>query len=164
MKYRYGFIAFLIAFLLQSSVLHNISLFGVAPNLVLVLVIVSSFLFDELHGAVFGILFGLLQDMFFSDFVGISAIAYFLVALAVMEAKRYLYRDNYLSVIFISVGGTLGYNIIYWLISGIFGGIHQFIFMLAMQPVAIIYNTILVFILYWIIIRKVIKYRGFKYM
>lgn len=164
MKYRYGFIAFLTAFLLQSTILHNLSLFGIAPNLILVLVIAFSFLFDELHGAVFGILFGLLQDVLFSDLVGISAAGYFLVALAVTEAKKILYKDNYLSVIFISAGGTLAYNVIYWAISRIFGGIHQFLFMLAKQPVSILYNTALVIIVYWVIVRKVIKYRGFKYM
>ncbi len=164
MKYRYIFVAFLAAFLLQSTVIHNISLFGVAPNLILILVIASSFLFDEPHGIIFGIIFGLLQDIIFSDMIGISSACYFLVALAVTEAKRYLYRDNYLSVIFISIGGTLGYNMMYWAISGLFGGIHQFLYMLAKQPVSILYNTALLFMLYWIIVRKVIKYRGFKYM
>jgi len=164
MKYRYGFIAFFIAFILQSTILHNIALFGIAPNLILVLVIVFSFLFDELHGIIFGILFGLLQDVFFSDIVGISSACYFLIALAITEAKRFLYRDNILSVVFISAGGTLVYNLMYWTISRVFGGIHQFLFMLAKQPISIIYNMVLILILYWIIVRKVIKYRGFKYM
>ena len=164
MKYRYACLAFLIAFILQSSILHNISLFGIAPNLILVLVIVCAFLFDELHGLVFGILFGLLQDLLFSDLIGISAVGYFIVALGVTEAKRYLYRDNILSVIFISVAGTLSYNVIYWAISRLFGGIHEFVFMLVRQPVSILYNLAFVFVLYWIIVRKIIRYRGFKYM
>ncbi len=164
MKYRYGFIAFFTAFILQSTVLHNIAIFGTAPNLILALVIVFSFLFEELHGITFGILFGLIQDVFFSDLIGISSACYFLVALAITEAKRFLYRDNILSVIFISIGGTLMFNVIYWTISKVFGGIHLFTFMLAKQPVSILYNMTLILILYWIIVRKVIKYRGFKYM
>ncbi len=164
MKYRYAFLAFLIAFILQSTILHNIALFGVAPNLILVLVIVSAFLFDEQHGILFGILFGLFQDLLFSDLIGISAVGYFIVALGVTEAKRFLYRDNVLSVIFIATAGTISYNVVYWAISRLFGGVHLLIYMLARQPVSILYNMALIFLLYWIIVRKVIKYRGFKYM
>jgi rod shape-determining protein MreD len=163
-KYRYSFLAFLIGFILQSTVLHNIQLFGVTPNLILILVIAFSFLFEEKHGLVFGILFGVLQDMLFSPIIGISSAAYFGVALMASIARKYLYRDNFLSVISIAAIGTLGFNLIYWGLSSIFGGTYDVVYFLLRQPVALIYNTLILAFLNWFLIRKVIRYRGFKYM
>ncbi len=164
MKYRYGFAVFLAAFIIQSTLAYHIAAFGVAPNLVLVMVIAFSFLFEEKHGMIFGILFGLLQDVMFSHVVGISALSYFLVALAISEIKRYLYRDNIISVAFIAIGGTVGYNLANWSLSRLFGGIYGFLYFLERLPTAIIFNMGFLFLAYWVIVRKVIKYRGFKYM
>ncbi len=164
MKYRYGFAVFLIAFIIQTTLLQHIAIWGIAPNLLLMLVVAFSFLFDEKHGLIYGLVFGLLQDLFFSQVIGISALCYFLIALSVGAIKRYLYRDNVLSVVFIAIGGTLGYNILYWSLSKLFEGVHGFLYMMARQPFSIVLNMLLLFAIYWIIVRKVIKYRGFKYM
>ena len=149
---------------MQSTLLHSVSFFGVAPNLILILTIVFSFLFNEKHGIIFGVPFGLLSDLSFSQVIGISALCYFLVALTIEGLKKSIYRDNVVSVIFISGFGTLLYNTLYWGISGIFGGNMDFVYMLFKQPISMVYNTILVLPIYWFLVRKVIRYRGFKYM
>ena len=164
MKYRYGFAAFLAAFILQSTIVYHISVFGVVPNLILVLVIAFSFLFEDKQGMVFGILFGLLQDVLFSEVIGISALCYFLVSLGTSEIKRFLYRDNIISVAFISAGGTVVYNLLNWALSAMFGGIYGVLYFLARLPIAIIVNFFILIPVYWFIVRKVIKYRGFKYL
>ena len=164
MKYRYSFCAYVVAFIMQSTLLHNLSFFGVAPNLILILTIVFSFLFSEKHGIIFGVPFGLLSDLSFSQVIGISALCYFLIALTIEGLKKSIYRDNAISVIFISSFGTFLYNILYWGISGIFGGNMDFTYMLFKQPVSMVYNTILALPIYWFLVRKVIRYRGFKYM
>jgi len=164
LKYRYSFCAYVVAFIVQSTLLHDVSFFGVAPNLILILTIVFSFLFNEKHGIIFGVIFGLLSDLSFSEVIGISALCYFLIALSIEGLKKFIYRDNVISVIFISAFGTLLYNILYWGISGVFGGNIDFVYMLFKQPVSIVYNSILVLPIYWFLVRKVIRYRGFKYM
>jgi len=164
MKYRYGFAAFLTAFIIQTTLIHHMAILDVAPNLILILVIAFSFLFDEKHGIVFGILFGLLQDVFFAPVIGISALCYFLVSLGIGEVRRYLYRDNILSVAFIAFGGTLGYYVLFWILSAMFGSIYQITSLLGRLPLEMLLNMMILMVVYWFIVRKVIKYRGFKYM
>jgi rod shape-determining protein MreD len=149
---------------MQSTLLYNFSIFGVAPNLILILTIVFTFLFSEKHGIIFGILFGLLSDLCFSQVIGTSALSYFLVALLVENLKSYLYRDNKISVIFIALIGTIAYNLIFWGVSTIFGANLSALYMLAKQPISILYNSLIIFPIYWFLVRKVIGYRGFKYM
>lgn len=164
MKYKYSFGAYTFAFIIQSTLLYSFSIFGVAPNLLLILTIVFTFLFNEKHGIIFGILFGLLSDLCFSQVIGISALSYFLVALLIENLKSHLYRDNKFSVIFISLIGTTAYNLIFWGASTIFGGDLSPLYMLAKQPISILYNSLIIFPVYWFLVRKVIGYRGFKYM
>ena len=164
MKYRYAFILYLLAFIVQSSLLQNVSILGVAPNLLLLLTIALSFLFNERYGMIFGIIFGLISDLLFSQVIGVSALSYFLVALSVSSIKKYLYRDNIFSILFISAVGTIFYNALVWSISSIFGGDIGPLYALYKQPIAVVYNSLIMLPFYWFLVRKVIGYRGFKYM
>lgn len=164
MKYKYSFGAYAFAFIIQSTLLYNFSIFGVSPNLLLILTIVFTFLFDEKHGIIFGIIFGLLSDLCFSQVIGISAFSYFLVALMIENLKSFLYRDNKFSVVFIALIGTVSYNMIFWGVSTIFGADLSPLYMLAKQPASFVYNVLIIYPIYWFLVRKVIGYRGFKYM
>ena len=65
------FLIYTVSFLLQCTVLNTVAVFGITPNILLVLTIVYSFFFQKMDGIVFSILFGLIQDMFFGQVVGI---------------------------------------------------------------------------------------------
>ena len=69
-------IFFLIAFFIQCSFLNVISIAGYTPNLLLCLVIVFSFLYEEqIYGLLYGVLFGVFYDICFADVVGPTPIA-----------------------------------------------------------------------------------------
>ena len=63
------FLAFLICFIFQSTLLRNFSVFGVAPNLILVLLIVFSFYFENYIGLILGVAFGMMQDRNISTYI-----------------------------------------------------------------------------------------------
>ena len=66
---RRGIVNFLIvilAFVLQTSVFPFMPFLAVSPNLLLIVVFVIGFLYGEKEGSLYGILAGLLMDVFYS--------------------------------------------------------------------------------------------------
>ena len=89
MKYRYSFLVFLAAFLVQGTLLNLFSVFGVTPNLMLCLVVMFSLLYDnQMHGVVFECIFGVIADMCFMMYAGVSSLGYLAVSLIVMFAGK----------------------------------------------------------------------------
>lgn len=164
MKYLYTFIIFFIGFLLQSTLMNIISVLGVTPNLVLCIAIVVAFLFDDGQSLIFGVLFGLIQDICFGKIVGIAAFCYLMIMLIADEAKRLINRENMLSAIILTIGGTFIYNVLYWVMTFLFDGTYSVMVMLRMQPIAIVYNVVVTIVLYLLLIRKVVKHPSDKYI
>ena len=94
MKFRYSFLTFLIAFILQTTVMNHFGIFQMSPNLILCLVVIYSFLYQGFNGIINGILFGLLLDVCFAEIIGVAALSNFIVALICIELKRYLNKDS----------------------------------------------------------------------
>lgn len=140
MKYRYGFLLFFAAFLLQSTVLIHFRILGVTPNLILCLVVVLSFLQGESQAAVYGIIFGLLQDICFGQLIGIASMGYFLVVLGIFFIKHLLYQDNIISTLVMTIASTVAYNLIYWGILYVFEAHYHFVYMIKTLPIQMIWN------------------------
>lgn len=164
MKLKYAFILFFIGFIIQSSVMHHLSIFGVTPNLILCLVIIFSFLFDDYQGIIFGPIFGLIHDICFAEIIGVASVSYILIALFCLELNRHLYRESFISILIASSIGTICYSLLYWGIIRVLGSGYSFIYMLSMQGILLIYNGIVMLILYIIMSRRVIKHPGDKYI
>ena len=96
------FLIYTVSFLLQCTVLNTIAVFGITPNILLVLTIVYSFFFQKMDGIVFSILFGLIQDMFFGQVVGISPLIYFAVGMLLKMVRSVVFRDNKLLLILVT--------------------------------------------------------------
>ena len=164
MKYKYAFLLFLVAFLLQTTLLNIIGVFGVTPNLLLCLVIIFSFLYDEeYHGLVFGVLFGLLYDICGAQYIGISAIGFMVIALAIMLINIVLNKELVVSIILITIAGTWLYQSLYWVIMAMLGSQYSYLYMLRRLPLHILYNTVITTILYYALIKKVIKHHKDRY-
>lgn len=164
MKLRYMYLIFALAFLIQSTLLNQLSLFGVTPNLILCLVMLLSFWFGGYGVMGAGIVFGLLQDLCFGDLIGIAAIGYFLISLGIMLTKHLLYRDNVLSIFFMTLVSTASYELIYWLLRTVMDGTAHILYMLSILPLLIIYNCVVTIGAYYIFGRKLLKYPEDRYV
>ena len=164
MKYRYSFIIFFIAFILQSTIMNHFAIFQMSPNLILCLVVVFSFLYDGYHGILFGILFGLISDVCFAEIIGIASAAYFAVALICIELKRYLYKDSFVSVTIVSAVGTIVYALLYWSINEMLGNGFDFLYVMEKEAFLLVYHIVITLAIYQIVSRSVIKHRGDRYM
>lgn len=164
MKYRYSFLLFLSALILQTTVMNHFRIFQMSPNLVLCLVVVFSFLYEGYHGIIYGLLFGLIIDVCFAEIIGVASICYFAIALICIGLKRYLYKDSMISVTIVSAIGTAVYALGYWSIYRMLGIRTDFLYVMEKEAVLLIYHIVITLAVYQIVSRSVIRHRGDRYM
>lgn len=164
MTYWKAGIFFLVGFLIQTSLLNLISIVGHTPNLLLCLVIVFSFLFEEdLFGLVYGAIFGLLYDMCMSTVVGPTAISLALVAVLILILREYANIENIINMLLTAALSVAVYSAVDWLLRKIAGSTVGFIYMVKTMPISWIYSMAVVTVLYLILIRKVETHRKDRY-
>ena len=147
--------ALIIAFILQLSVIGNISIGGIAPSLILTFLMITIFLFpSEVRTIAASIIVGLALDLTVGKYLGVYALTLFLVALFTVYYKGICNNENKLSIIPLTLVGTAIYNIV------------PFLFYLAldvqvniMKTVifiggSFVYNLIFMFIMYLLMIKK----------
>ena len=117
MKYWKAGAAFLIAFLIQPSLLNVITINGYTPNLLLCLVVVLSFLYEEdMYGVVFGALFGVLYDICYSSAIGPTPIALVIVAIFILVIREYTNIENVINLWLVSIISIVLYYVLNWLL------------------------------------------------
>ncbi|MCL2436567.1 MAG: rod shape-determining protein MreD [Clostridiales bacterium] len=164
MKYRYAACLFFVAFIIQTTLMNIVSVFGTTPNLLLCLVVIFSFLYDENnYGLVLGVSFGLLYDICFSQYVGIAALAFFVISLAIMLVNVIMNKEVVFSVIVVTASSTVVYTLIYWGIMFMLGSNYSFFHMMRFLPLSVLYNTVIVIVLYYLMINKVIRHHKDRY-
>ncbi|MBN7772771.1 rod shape-determining protein MreD [Clostridium aminobutyricum] len=165
MKIRYAVLLFLLAFLFQGTLLNLFAIKGATPNLILCLVSIFSFLYEDNKGIVMGVVFGLLSDLCMGQYLGIAAMGYLIIGLTVSFMREMINKENIASIIIVTICSTIGYNLIYYVISVFFfGSIYSFIYWMKIQPLYIIENIIVVLILYINLMKTIVKYRNDRYL
>lgn len=164
MKMRFAVIIFLVTFFIQGTILNLFSINGATPNLILCLVTIFTFLYEDYNGLILGVVFGLLADLCMAQHLGVAAFSYLMVGLMIMIFRETINKENIISIIIVSISATLLFNLIYFIINACFGSVYSLIYWLKMQPLYIVYNTVVLYILYLIFIKKVVKYRNDRYL
>ncbi|GAB1477006.1 hypothetical protein MASR2M70_18420 [Bacillota bacterium] len=163
MKYRNAFLFFLAAFLLQSTLVTSFGIMGITPNFILCMTVIFSFLYKGNQGLVFGVIFGLLQDIGFSILIGPSSMIYFFIALLMSEIRHYLYRDSILNLFFASAIGTGLYYPVHWLVLRVFRGNYRFVFMLKSLPLLFLFHFIIITVFYIAVGKRSIRHPRDRY-
>lgn len=164
MKYKFSFLIFLLAFILQTTVLNHFRVFQMSPNVILCLVVVFSFLYEGYHGIIFGLVFGFISDICFAEIIGVAPLCYYTVALICIELKRYLYKDSRISVTIVISMGTAVYALLYWSAYAMLGRGAGFLYVMEKEAILLVYHIIITLAIYQIINRSVIKHSGDRYM
>lgn len=114
------FIELILCFLLQSTVMPAISLAGVVPDLLLILVISVSYTRGRVAGMLTGFAAGLLTDVCFNEMVGLCALFYLCIGyIAGYSQKIYDERDYTLPLLMVLAGEFLysfAYYVAYFLL------------------------------------------------
>lgn len=164
MKYWKVGLIFLLAFLLQPSLLNAISIGGYTPNLLLCLVVVFSFLYEnKMYGIVYGALFGLLYDLCYSSFVGPTPIALVVVAFCIITAREFANIENIVNLWIVTVLAFIGYYVLNWGLFRIAGTPVGLSVVFGMLPWVTLYSLVVITVIYKILIRQVVRYHRDRY-
>jgi rod shape-determining protein MreD len=164
-RYIWGVLWFFLAFILQTTVLKHVAILGWSPNILLCLVAVYSFLYEEKIGLVMGIIFGILLDFSINLYIGPSSFAFVLAYGVAMIIKRVFNNERLLPEILLATLVTPIYLFVIWLFYIIGGNPMPISVVISALPVLILYNDIIVVLLHVLLVRGVIKRKqeaGFK--
>lgn len=164
MNYFTVFLIFFVNFIFQTTIFQYFEIFGVIPNTTLLLVLFFSFLFKEKFGIVYGVIFGILQDVFFGDIVGIAAFIYFTIGLLTYEMKSYVYKDTFFTPVIITLIGGTYYHLMYWLLMRLFASNINFLFILKnVYVIEIIYDVLIALVIYKLLFKRIFDYDYRRY-
>lgn len=148
------FFALLLIFIAiaQSTVLSPASVLGIAPNLVLVLVLLLSSRYGMREGIIWAFSAGILLDLLALDLLGSNAIAMIVVAIIGSLAKRPMLQSGLLLVMLMVLGGTVAHFLIASIIDSMAGTGYSFVVSLRLGLVTAFLNTLTVPILYGVVV------------
>ena len=112
MKKTYIAIIVFINVILQISLYNFMSIFGVIPNVILVLVILFALCTNQVAGGLIGLLSGLMYDLLIMDVIGINALIYFIVGLVLGTFKEEINKENIFVYIIITLAATVFYHFV----------------------------------------------------
>ena len=158
MKYRWSFLLYLLAFLLQGNLANLLTIGGTAPNLILCLTVIFAFLYDDqFHAIIFGTLFGLFADLCFYDIAGVSALGYLLLSILIFFVGGNINKEHVLSIVALGAVSTVLFEGWRFTVFRILGSGQAFISLLRALPLMIIVNIICCAVIYFIIFGLVIR-------
>ena len=164
MKYLKTGAAFLVAFLIQTSLLNVISIGGNTPNLILALVVILSFLYEkEMYGLLFGALFGVLYDVCYNYVIGPTPIALVVTAVIVIMMRYYANVENIISMSVVSIISFIFYYFVNWGLYSIAGNTIGFGYVFTHSIVTMLYTLVINIIIYKVLIKDVVKHHRDRY-
>ena len=143
-------IIFLIIYFLQVNFFTWFNIAGIMPNLFVLFIMMIGLFLKKDFGFFFGIVFGLFLDIFAGAKMGVYSIAMGTVGLVSGILDKNFSKDNRITVMLMSAALTLAFEIIVYILNLVFLGISniQLMSFIKLIVIEIIYNAILVIILY----------------
>ncbi len=152
---------FLIAFILQVTLFNMFTINGVAPNLVLCFALVITFLFgNEQRCIICATMAGLFLDFATGKYVGIYALTLFLITLGTLLYKHFFNNESKVSILPLAIAGTIAYHFLACIILAIGGESISFVRVIKFIPFAVIWDIILMYIMYFLMIKKAMERPG----
>ena len=154
MKTLFYTLCILLIVLLQTTILHYISIKGVMPNLVIVFIIVTAFMRGSAEGAAVGFFAGLAMDMMFGNILGFYALLGFYLGFSIGSMNKGIFKENLLLVIFFTFIFSIAYEVVVYVINNIMSGSINLLYPLTtiILPEAI-YNSVISILIYPLILK-----------
>ena len=89
----------IIALLIQLTLINSVTILGLKPDLIMVVVVVFSLLKGEKEGTISGFATGLLQDIFSTGLLGINALAKTVIGFFSGIIKEKIFHEHLLFII-----------------------------------------------------------------
>ena len=154
----------IVALAVQSTVLAQVTVLGVVPNLVLVVIVVLAYLDGERVGVVLGFFGGLLLDLQLEQaIVGLSALLYTLIGFGVGAIRRLSTKESVWTPVLVIAGTSaiaeFGYASLSIILSREWVGL---VSTAERAGLVVLYNTLLTPLLFPLVRRIANRYRPEK--
>lgn len=106
MRYVFLFFAVLLGLVFQSTYLEGLKVMGLKPDLVMLLVLFYAVQQGPRKGLLFGLIAGLLQDLFAAKFIGLNALIKAVIGLSAGLLEKRVYKENVFVPAFLSIFST----------------------------------------------------------
>ena len=149
-KYRYFVLYFLVLFVLQFSFLPLISIYGIVPDLLVLVTVSYAFLRGSAWGALVGFVLGLVQDLSVGSFFGLHAFTLTLIGLFFGRFSDRVFKEQFFLPITASVAATLAKYLISALIIYLLGyHFNPLIHMGGVLFILIIFQLVFAYPIHW---------------
>ena len=108
------FLQLILCFLLQSTVMPAISMAGVVPDLMLILVITVAYTRGRIPGMLTGLAAGLLTDVCFNDMIGLCALFYLCIGYFAGYSRNVYDERDYTLPFLMILAGEFVYSFAYY--------------------------------------------------
>ena len=156
------FLELILCFIMQSTVMPAISLAGVVPDLLLIVIITVAYTRGRIAGMFTGFAAGLLTDVCFHEIVGVCALLYLCIGyVAGYSQKIYDERDYVFPMLMTAVGEFLysfAYYVIYFLLRSKTEFGYYFVHIILPRMVYTILAAVLLYPLFHWIHRLILRY------
>lgn len=88
-----AFVLMFLSMIIQNSVLNNIDIFHANINMVIPLIIVLAQILKNDTAAYVGLFLGLVEDILFTNFIGIRALSYYLIGYVISYRRFNISKD-----------------------------------------------------------------------
>jgi rod shape-determining protein MreD len=149
---------FFAAFIIQTTLLWRVELWGYSPNLLLCMVCVFSFLYRETYGLVLGAVFGALLDVATSWYFGAEAISFVLAFIIARPFGKVFNHEFFLPQIFIAAIATPVNALLMWALYRLAGSPNHIHFVFESLPALLIMHCALAILLHFMFVRTVIRH------
>lgn len=140
---------FFIIYFLQSNFFIWFNIAGVMPNLFIILIMLIGLFIKKKSGFIFGIILGLLLDLFIGFKFGINAIALGIVGIVTEVLDKNFSKDNRITVMFLACILTVIAEAIIYILQILFCGASIHVIGFAkIVVIEMIYNAFLIAIFY----------------
>lgn len=142
-------VTFIIIFILQINVFSNMKIRGVIPNLFIIYVLFIGLYLNKIAGITYGIIFGILLDLFIGKKVGISSIMLGIVGLIAGILDKNFSKENKITIMIMTGLVTIVYEVgIYTIGFFIYRYQIEIVNFIKILLIESVYNALLIIVFY----------------
>ncbi len=159
------FLVFLLSIIIQIAIIPNFRIFNVTANMTIAFIVAVAMNFGSYFAGYSAIVMGLIEDMLFSQVIGIKALIYYIIGFLVGYNEDSINKGDIRSGCIITAIATVFYwilNTIIYMIIGNFNYLTIFSYFKSSIIIEIILN-ILLYIASHYLLKKIFKKKKFRF-
>ena len=128
LNYILSYLTLCVFFVLQTTVSHYIDIFGIAPNLIFVYALCYSMYNFPVRSAVLCVTAGIIADMYTMQYIGLNALLFMYMGLAISIFASTLIRKNIFAVAVVVLLSSVLYHSVILIINYIIPSYSGFVY------------------------------------